>query len=126
MLNIWVQRDKNKNITSWADSEIENYEKVEISEEDFMNFNDTEGRAFEIIDGIAVKTKDIEQEKEKLSDRYNNIIRISKHKEQLASTDYKIIKCAEAQILDKEMPYDVESLVFERQKLRNSINELDD
>ena len=50
---------------------------------------------------------------------------IASLKAQLSSTDYKIIKCSEAQLLGEELPYDITSLHAERQALRDKINELE-
>lgn len=47
-------------------------------------------------------------------------------KAQIAETDYKVIKCAEAQLMGAPMPYDVEALHAERQALRDEINELEE
>lgn len=44
-------------------------------------------------------------------------------KTQIAETDYKIIKCYEYNLVNKELPYDVESLHIHRQSLRDEINE---
>lgn len=46
-------------------------------------------------------------------------------KEGLAATDYKIIKCSEAQLVGEELPYNVTELHTERQALRDQINELE-
>lgn len=46
-------------------------------------------------------------------------------KQQLSATDYKVIKCAECQLLGKEMPYDVQALHAERQAIRDAINSLE-
>ena len=46
-------------------------------------------------------------------------------KEQLSSTDYKIIKCSEASLVGEELPYDIAALHAERQTIRNRINELE-
>ena len=46
-------------------------------------------------------------------------------KAELASTDYKIIKCSEAQLVGKELPYDIIALHSERQAPRDRINELE-
>lgn len=46
-------------------------------------------------------------------------------KELLAQGDYKIIKCAEAQLTNEPMPYDVATLVAERNAMRAEINELE-
>lgn len=51
--------------------------------------------------------------------------RIWELKDQLAQGDYKIIKCAEAQLTNEPMPYDVATLVAERNAMRAEINELE-
>ena len=50
---------------------------------------------------------------------------IAKLKEKLSSTDYKILKCSEAQMAGGELPYDIVALHAERQALRDRINELE-
>ena len=50
---------------------------------------------------------------------------IAELKQQLESTDYKVIKCSECQLLGKDLPYDVEELHTERQAIRSKINELE-
>ena len=50
---------------------------------------------------------------------------IEELKEQLASTDYKIIKCSECSLAGEELPYDIAELHTERQALRDQINELE-
>lgn len=52
-------------------------------------------------------------------------VKIRKLKEQLAATDYKVIKCAECMITGREMPYDAEELHIQRQAIRDEINELE-
>ena len=44
---------------------------------------------------------------------------------QLVSSDYKIIKCAEAQAVGAEMPYDAEALHQQRQEWRDRINAIE-
>lgn len=51
--------------------------------------------------------------------------RIWELKDSLAQGDYKIIKCAEAQLTGEAMPYDIEALVAERNAMREEINELE-
>lgn len=51
--------------------------------------------------------------------------RIWELKEQLAQGDYKIIKCAEAQLTNEPMPYNVAELVAERNAMRAEINEIE-
>lgn len=58
--------------------------------------------------------------------RQEKINEINSLKVKLASTDYKVIKCAECSVTGEEMPYDVEELHSERQSLRDRINELEE
>lgn len=51
--------------------------------------------------------------------------KIAQLKKQLSATDYKVIKCAECQLLGQEMPYDVAALHADRQALRDEINKLE-
>ena len=39
--------------------------------------------------------------------------------------DYRIIKCYEAALLQKDAPYDVDALIADRQGVRDKINELE-
>lgn len=38
--------------------------------------------------------------------------------------DWKVVKCYEAKLLNKELPYDLETLMSERQAVRDEINGL--
>ena len=51
--------------------------------------------------------------------------RVWELKDLLAQGDYKIIKCAEAQLTGEPMPYDIEALVAERNAMRAEINVLE-
>ena len=55
----------------------------------------------------------------------SNKAKIRRLKAKLSTTDYKVIKCSECQLLGKEMPYDVAELHAERQAIRDEINELE-
>lgn len=46
-------------------------------------------------------------------------------KEELANSDYKIIKCMEAYLCGEELPYNITELHAERNTKRNKINELE-
>lgn len=52
-------------------------------------------------------------------------IKISALKQQLKDTDYKVMKCAENQLLGLDMPYDVTDLQRQRQAWREEINVLE-
>ena len=51
--------------------------------------------------------------------------KIADLKKQLQSTDYKIIKCSECQLVGLPMPYDIIALHAERQDIRDEINLLE-
>ena len=51
--------------------------------------------------------------------------KIAELKKQLSATDYKVIKCAECQLLGEGMPYDVAELHEQRQAIRDKINTLE-
>lgn len=40
--------------------------------------------------------------------------------------DYRVVKCMEASLMGQEMPYDLETLIKERQKVRDQINQAQD
>lgn len=50
---------------------------------------------------------------------------IEELKRELSSTDYKVIKCSECQLLGLEMPYDLTELHLTRQAIRDKINALE-
>lgn len=71
-------------------------------------------------DGSIKSTIDpIEDEKFKIQREIGSL------KSELASTDYKIIKCSEYQLSNLEPPYDISELHSTRQALRDRINELE-
>ena len=43
----------------------------------------------------------------------------------LSLTDYKVIKCYEASLLNEEMPYNLQELLAERKAWRDEINQLE-
>ena len=51
--------------------------------------------------------------------------RINAFKADLESSDYKIIKCFEYSLLNRELPYNLDALHAERQAMRDKINELE-
>jgi hypothetical protein len=51
--------------------------------------------------------------------------KISQLKLNLLNTDYKIIKCSEAQLAGEEMPYDLQELLTQRKAWREEINSLE-
>lgn len=51
---------------------------------------------------------------------------ITARKEELAKTDYQIIKCSEYRLAGLEAPYDIAALHAQRQALRDQINALEE
>jgi hypothetical protein len=52
-------------------------------------------------------------------------VQIDELKQQLAETDYKVIKCAEYQAAGLQAPHDIAALHVERQAIRDEINALE-
>jgi len=72
-----------------------------------------------------VKVEPHQPTEEELAEREREQ-RIWELKDLLAQGDYKIIKCAEAQLTNEPMPYDIEALVAERNAMRAEINQLEE
>jgi hypothetical protein len=51
--------------------------------------------------------------------------KIQELKLELTQDDYKVIKCYEAQLVGKPMPYNISDLVKKREAIRNEINALE-
>lgn len=51
---------------------------------------------------------------------------IKSFQSQIAESDYKVIKCAEAQLMGEELPYNVPELHAQRQALRDEINKIEE
>lgn len=58
-------------------------------------------------------------EKEKLEQKVRDLISV------LSSSDYKIIKCYEASLVNEDTEYDIKALHDERQKIRDEINTIE-
>jgi hypothetical protein len=57
---------------------------------------------------------------------YNEILRkISELKINLESTDYQVIKCYEASLLNQDTPYDLNEILNKRSAWREEINNLE-
>ena len=72
------------------------------------------------------KPLDIGYEYEKVINPQYYRNKIQDLKNELASTDYKVIKCYEASLVGEAMPYDTQELHTSRQYIRDSINALED
>ena len=78
---------------------------------------DKETSNYQVIDNKIVQCWSISKDNQAI---------INELKEKLSKSDYKIIKCMEAQLTGNAFPYDVELLHLERQQVRDRINELEE
>jgi hypothetical protein len=65
------------------------------------------------------------QEEINLMEKNLKEVKINNLKKELDSTDYRIIKCYEAQLGNEEMPYDLQELLTQRKAWRDEINTLE-
>lgn len=62
---------------------------------------------------------------EKRFDKKKVKAEITALKETLSEGDYRVIKCYEASLVRKPLPYNIDDIYTERQKTRDKINELE-
>lgn len=62
---------------------------------------------------------------EEVFDTYKYRQQIEALKEQLAESDYQVIKCYEANLVGETLPYDIKELHKNRQAIRDNINNLE-
>lgn len=92
------------------------------AENDFYNFekdkiDDGYTNTYYYIDEEIVLKKIIEPE--------YVLFQINKLTLELQQTDYKIIKSYEAQLIGNELPYDINEVHYQRQAIRDKINEFE-
>lgn len=95
----------------WPYLELENIDDLIIGEHGLVNN--------EIV-YIGLQPEEIAE-----GEKGDKIHRISYLKKQLKKDDYKVIKCYEAQLLNEEMPYDLQELLIQRKAWRDEINTLE-
>jgi hypothetical protein len=80
-----------------------------------------------MIDGSIVYIGRTQEEidADKPNERNVKIGRVEELKEYLKNDDYKIIKCYEAQLLNEQMPYNLQELLTQRKAWREEINNLE-
>lgn len=91
----------------------------------FANWNNANGNKFciePLDDGTYKITEIVIPEPTVYEQMQERIVRL---KQTLDDSDYKVIKCAEAQMAGVELPYNITELHAERQELRDMINELE-
>ena len=103
-----------------------------LSQQGWKPVDDIDESELECEEGFVILITAVEYEDhigyeyDKTVDRQYYRKKINELKEQLASTDYQVIKCYEASMVGDQMPYDINALHSERQYKRDSINALED
>jgi len=116
---------ENNRITAWLtqkpeDEYISEFLEVELQESpEEVIFG-----AHSIANGELVFLDFTKEEKDKQI-RNNKIQKINELKLKLNETDYQVIKCYEASLLNEEMPYNLQELLAQRKAWREQINALE-
>ncbi len=110
---------------------VEDQVKV-LSESGWKPVDMIDETKLECEDGFAIRMAAVEYEDhigfdyEKVIDQPYYRRKIQELKDELSSSDYKMIKCYEAYLVGEPMPYNAQELHSSRQSLRDSINALED
>lgn len=110
---------------------VEDQVKV-LSESGWKPVDMIDETKLECEDGFAIRMAAVEYEDhigfdyEKVIDQSYYRRKIQELKDELSSSDYKVIKCYEAYLVGEPMPYNAQELHSSRQSLRDSINALED
>lgn len=116
---------ENNRISAWLTEEpekefISDFLEVELEEiPEEVIFG-----AHSIVNGEFVFLDFIQEEKNKQI-KNNKIQKINELKLKLNDTDYQVIKCYEASLLEEEMPYNLQELLAQRKAWREEINALE-
>lgn len=103
--------------------EYQHYFTCNIKESDYEKIKNGDG--FWAILNNQIFYFDLTEEEKNKNELNNKISKISELKDLLNNTDYQIIKCYEAQLLNEEMPYNLQELLAERKAWRDKINTLE-
>lgn len=98
-------------------------ENIELIDEDGVGVYTYDTYRITVADRIGIEDS-VEQDFDawvETAKKSDHPERIKKLKEDLANTDYKIIKCSEYQLAGMELPYDIAQLHADRQALRDEI-----
>jgi len=101
------------------------YKEIDLSDEDFEKI--INNPYYGLIDNQIILIPETEEEilAKKESDKITMFSQINSIKIKLVETDYQVIKCYEAQLLQEEMPYDLQELLAQRKAWRDEINAIE-
>lgn len=116
---------ENNRISAWLTEEpekefISDFLEVELEEiPEEVIFG-----AHSIVNGklVFLDFNELEKNKQIKNDK---ILQINNLKIKLNETDYQVIKCYEASLLEEEIPYNLEELLAQRKTWREEINSLE-
>jgi hypothetical protein len=101
--------------------ELENYYISFFNEEDIKK---VQLGISGVIDGKITEIGLTEEEK-KDTNFLNKTSLVDSLKQNLINTDYQVIKCYEAQLLNEKMPYNLQELLAQRKAWRDEINAIE-
>jgi hypothetical protein len=116
---------ENNRITAWLtekpeDEYMSDFLEVELQE----NPEEVIFGAHSIVNGEFVFLDFIQEEKDKQI-KNNKMQKINELKLKLNETDYQVIKCYEASLLEEETPYNLQELLAQRKAWREEINAIE-
>jgi hypothetical protein len=116
---------ENNRITAWLTQKPEDEYMSEFLEVELQESpEEVIFGAHSIVNGEFVFLDFIKEEKDKQI-KNNKIQKINELKLKLNETDYQVIKCYEASLLEEEIPYDLQELLAQRKAWREEINTLE-
>jgi len=126
---MYILKDENENIVSYSDSYSAICDAKKMIHLDNGVISSTDEKIV-TNDGRMYLQSEWDKYKESSEYKFNCAKNDAEHeisnlKDELQSGDYKIIKAFEAMIADKEAPYDMTTLLLERNSKRERINELE-
>lgn len=103
-------------------SDTEAIEGWDITEEEYEKISKG---IYGIEDNKIVKKERTKEEIEEENKHIRIYHRLPELKKLLEETDYKIIKCYEASLLNEEMPYNLQDFLVQRKAWRDEINQIE-
>ncbi|MFR9505676.1 MAG: hypothetical protein SNI32_06305 [Rikenellaceae bacterium] len=98
---------------------LDSYLPFEESEPPTVGNTDIAIPYYELTEGVVHQLWEVEHNNPTLVAAQTTAL-----KSKLAESDYQVLKCYEASLLDQPMPYDIATITAERQALRDEIDKL--
>jgi len=120
---LYWKKNINNSYGGFYEENIEGSTPVTEEKRDELIKGQEEG--YEIIDdgnGNPILTKPLDL----IDQKRTKERKVKEIKQQLNLSDYKIIKCYEAQLTESDMPYNLQELLTQRKSWRDEINSLEE